>query len=295
MNIPRATRTLCMALFALLCASGALHAQEEIGKKGGGPVDIEWATLESKNYFIKYESVIAGGVVKEIKDALEEILAQYTAIFKFTPKEKFKVKFLNNMRSYEDQGGDPSHPGYFNPGSGYLVIREMEFYHLIPTVYHEAFHQYLQAYLPKGTEIPTWFNEGLAMYYEGIQRNKQTKQLDPKLIDYRKIIGTRDAIMTRTAIPLEKLIDATHNDFHHKENEDLHYSQSFGFVYFLMQGMGGKPVMQYAAELKKSTDKTSVPAVALANEKIFGKGRKNMKAIERRWKEYVLGLKLEEK
>jgi hypothetical protein len=49
----------------------------------------------------------------------------------------------------------------------------------------------------------------------------------------------------------------------------------------MMQGMGGKPVMAYAAELKKSKD------IKAANEKILGKDRKNLKSFETRWKDYV--------
>lgn len=267
-------------------------AQEEMGKKDPGKIDIEWAQAETKNYVVEYEKVIPGNTVKQVKDALEEILVQYTDIFKFTPKEKFKVRFLDNLNTFEQVGGDPSHPGFFSPGSGYLVVLQKEFYNLIPTLYHEAFHQYLQAYMAKDgkdTPIPTWFNEGLAMYYEGIQRNKQTKKLDPKLIDNRKIKRLQDAIFTRTALPLDKLINATPQEFHKKDKEELHYSQSFAFVYFLMQALGGKPVMQFATELQKSKD------AALADDKIFGKAKKNLKAIEKKWKEYVLGLKLDEK
>ena len=158
----------------------------------------------------------------------------------------------------------------------------------MPTVYHEAFHQYLEAYMGKGAPIPTWYNEGLAMYYEGMQKSRQTKKLDYKLIDNRKIGRLKEAIFTRSALPLQKLVDATHAEFHEKEKEELYYSQSFAFMYFLMQGLGGKQVLDFAKELKKSKD------VSLADDKIFGKKRKSLAAIEKKWKEYVLGLKLEE-
>jgi hypothetical protein len=283
------TRVLCcLVLVSIHGVPRTVVAQEELGKKQREKIKIEWAQYEAKNYAAEYESVIPLSTVKQVCEGMEEALAQYVTVFKFAPKEKFKVKFLESLNTYEQEGGDPSHPGYFNPGSGYLVIRQLPFYNLMPTVYHEAFHQYLEAYMGKGAPIPTWYNEGLAMYYEGMQKSRQTKKLDYKLIDNRKIGRLKEAIFTRSALPLQKLVDATHAEFHEKEKEELYYSQSFAFMYFLMQGLGGKQVLEFAKELKKSKD------VSLADDKIFGKKRKSLGAIEKKWKEYVLGLKLEE-
>ena len=52
-----------------------------------------------------------------------------------------------------------------------------------------------------------------------------------------------------------------------------------------MQGMGGKPVFQYASELKKTKSE------AAANEKVFGKDLKNLKSIEAKWKAYMAQVK----
>lgn len=159
----------------------------------------------------------------------------------------------------------------------------------MPTAYHEAFHQYLQDYIGRDVPIPIWFNEGLAVYFEGIQKDKVSKRLDYKKIDNRRLLRLKEALFTRSAIPLEKLIDATAEKFHEKEKEELHYSQSFAFAYFLMQAMGGKQVFQFAAELKKTKDPKK------AEEKIFGKARKSMKKMEQTWKQYTLNVKIEEK
>ena len=266
----------------------SLGAQEELGKKERPKILIEWAKKETKNYIIEYEKVIPDETVKKIADALEEVLVQYNAVFKFTSKQKLKVKFLDSRNTYIQEGGDPSHPGFYSSRSRCLVIQQMEFWNLLPTVYHEAFHQYLHEYMGDDVPIPLWFNEGLATYYEGMQKDKQSKKLDPKLIDNRKLRMVRDAVFTRSAIPLEQLVDATPEQFHDKEKEDLYYNQSFAVVYFLMQAMGGKPVFQYATELKKTKD------VAAATDKIFGKGRRNLKTIEKKWKEYVATVKIEE-
>lgn len=264
-----------------------LRGQEEVGRKERRKILIGWAKQESKNYSIQYEKVIPLTTVKQINDALEDVLTQYVLVFKYKPEEKLKVKFLDSMNTYEQEGGDPSHPGFFN--GQFLVIKQMPFYDLVPIVYHEAFHQYIHYFMGKGVTIPTWFNEGSAMYFEGIQKNKGTKKLDYKMIENRKLRMVRDKVFTRSTIPLDKLVDATYEQFHEKENEDLHYNQSFGLIYFFMQGMGGKPVFDFASELKKTKD------VKAATEKIFGKDRKNLKSIEAKWKEYLTKVTINEK
>jgi hypothetical protein len=164
----------------------------------------------------------------------------------------------------------------------------MPFYDLLPTVYHEAFHQYLQDYIGKEVSIPIWFNEGLAVYFEGMQPDKRTKKLDYEKIDNRRLKRLKEAIFTRSALPLEQLVDAGYEQFHDKEKEELHYSQSFAFAYFLMQAMKGKPVFQFASTLEKTKDPKK------AEEKVFGKERRNLKRMEAVWKQYTLAVKVDD-
>jgi len=279
-------------LLASLPAASSLIAQDEVGKKERKKIEIQWSKYETKSYQVEYESVIPAGTVKQVADALEEVLTQYIQVFKHKPAEKLKVRFLDSPNTYEQEGGKPSTAGHFSPQTECLYLKQLPFYELIPTAYHEAFHQYLHFYVGKDVPIPTWFNEGMAGYYEEIQKNKETKKLDYKLIDNRKLRMVRDKVMTRTAVPLAKLIDLSWNDFHDKadpQKETLHYNQSFGLIYFFMQARGGKPIFQYTEELRKSKDPRA------AEEKLFGKERKGLKTLEAQWKQYMLQVKLEEK
>ena len=207
---------------------------------------------------------------------------QYKALFRFKPSKKMLVRFMDSENTYEQVGGDPRMAGFYNPGSGYLVIKQMPFYELVPVVYHEAFHQYLHAFVGD-VRIPIWFNEGMAVYFEGMQRDEKskTKALNSKLIKRGKIRMVKDAINTRTQIPLETLLKVTHEEFHDKENESLYYSQSFAVMFYFMQLSRGKAALNYMKELKKSGDSEA------ANAKLFGKKMKNLKKIESSWKSYI--------
>ena len=272
-------------LFLLLLLSAgifpALTAQEKIGK-ARGKIKITWAELNTKNYKIEYEGAIPVQTAQKIGQELEDILVQYKTLFRFKPSKKMLVRFMDSLNTYEQVGGNPRMAGFYNPGSGYLVIKQMPFYDLVPTVYHEAFHQYLHAFVGD-VRIPIWFNEGMAVYFEGMQRDEKskTKGLSPKLIKRGKIRMVKDAINTRTQIPLETLLKVTHEEFHDKENEALYYSQSFAVMFYFMQLSRGKAALNYMKELKKSGDSEA------ANAKLFGKKMKNLKKIEAGWKNYI--------
>jgi hypothetical protein len=275
------------ALAALAVLSGPLlFSQEGLGKKAE-KIKIEWQHQETKNYSFDSEKVVPSSTVKTVGLELEDILEQYVGLFREKPSARLTVKFLDSLNTYEQEGGDPSHPGHYNPSSRCLVVRQMPFTDLIPTVYHEAFHQYLATYVGPGTSIPTWFNEGTASYFEQMQREKGTKKLNPRLIEKRKFRMVKDAFLTRAEIPLEKLIDASYEEFHAKDKESLYYTQSFAMIYFLIQTAGGKAVAGYMQELKKTKD------VEAANAKLFGPARKNLKKVEKAFKDYTLAMKLD--
>ena len=207
---------------------------------------------------------------------------QYQGLFRFKSSKKMLVRFMDSENTYEQVGGDPRMAGFYNPGSGYLVIKQLPFYDLIPIVYHEAFHQYLHSFVGD-VQIPIWFNEGMAVYFEGMQRDEKSKvkALSPKLIKRGKIRMVKDAINTRTQIPLETLLKVTHEEFHDKENESLYYSQSFAVMFYFMQLSRGKAALNYMKALKKTGDPEA------ANTKLFGKKMKNLKRIEASWKSYI--------
>ena len=273
--------TLFLLIFSAAGLCPALSAQEKIGK-ARGKIKITWSELNTKNYKIEYEGAIPVQTAHKIGQELEDILVQYKALFRFKPSKKMLVRFMDSENTYEQVGGDPRMAGFYNPGSGYLVIKQMPFYELVPVVYHEAFHQYLHSFVGD-VRIPIWFNEGMAVYFEGMQRDEKskTKALSPKLIKRGKIRMVKDAINTRTQIPLETLLKVTHEEFHDKENDALYYSQSFAVMFYFMQLSRGKAALNYMKELKKSGDSEA------ANAKLFGKKMKNLKKIEAGWKSYI--------
>jgi hypothetical protein len=277
-----------ISLCGLLAFAGPSIAQDDLRGKEK-KIDIVWKEMSTKNYTIKFESAVPKGTIDKIGKELEDVLVEYIRVFKVKPTEKFVVKFMDSPNTYKQEGGDKSHPGMYieKPGEKYLLIQQMPWYDLIPITYHEAFHQYASMYMGD-SRMPTWFNEGMASYYEAVLRNDDDK-LDLSLIYNRKLRMVQSAIRTRSQLKLEPLIDSTYEDFHDKDKESLHYTQSFAFIYFLMRAKKGKPVFAYAKELKKTGD----PEKALA--KILGRDRKKLKKTEKSFLGFTRAEKLVDK
>lgn len=273
------------ALLLGLFFVGDLRAQHGLGGGERKWIELEWASTETENYAIEYEKGIAGSTIDRIGKELEDALEQYILTFRVKPKkgEKLKVRLLDTLNTFEQVGGDPSHPGFFRPSDKYLVLLNKPFHNLIPTTYHEAFHQYLDMFLGDGVQCPTWFNEGMASYFERMKRRPHgSKALTTDLIDNRRLRMVREAVQTRDAIPLEKLIDASYKEFHAKDREGLYYTQSFAMAYYIMKVLKPKTALKYMLVLKKTQD------VEKANAKIFGKNRKRLAKVEKHFKNYIL-------
>ena len=273
------------ALLLGLSFVGDLRAQHGLGGGEREWIKLEWDSTETENYAIEFEKGIAGSTIARIGEELEDALEQYILTFRVKPKKgaKLKVRLLDTLNTFEQVGGDPSHPGFFRPTDKYLVLLNKPFHKLIPTTYHEAFHQYLDMFLGDGVQCPTWFNEGMASYFERMKRRPHgSKALTTDLIDNRRLRMVREAVKTRDSIPLAQLIDASYKEFHSKDREDLYYTQSFAMAYYIMEKLNPKMALKYMVVLKKTQD------VEQANAKLFGKERKRLAKMEKHFKKYIL-------
>ena len=118
----------------------------------------------------------------------------------------------------------------------YLFLKQMKYYDLIPTLFHEAFHQYIHLFLDFDDSLPIWFNEGVAEYFSEMKRDPGTgknRKLNPKRIGKDRLRGVKSAVEAGTHSHLSKFIHVSHEEFHDKSdrtNEQRHYDQSFAFT-----------------------------------------------------------------
>ena len=93
--------------------------------------------------------------------------------------------------------------------------------------FHEGFHQYLFLITPPQADVPTWFNEGHATYFETfrIRGNAAAPALSPRIEVARRATGLRNAE------GLARMMAASQPEFYASAND--HYAVAWLLVHWL--------------------------------------------------------------
>ncbi|MGA8807038.1 MAG: DUF1570 domain-containing protein, partial [Thermoanaerobaculia bacterium] len=97
-------------------------------------------------------------------------------------------------------------------------------------VYHELTHYFLRNTV--SSQVPLWFNEGLAEFYSTFSGSKDTVDVGRPVEDH--IAWLR----TQPLIPLRDLFAITHDskDYHEGNRQGVFYAESWALVHYLMIG-----------------------------------------------------------
>lgn len=144
------------------------------------------------------------------------------------------------------------------------------------TLVHEIVHPFMESNFP---DCPAWFNEGLASLYEqcGDNRGRIWGRTNWRLK------GLQEAIGEKTVPPFEMLCGTTTLEFY-DEDPGTNYSQARYLCYYLQQ----KGVLaKYYHEFVKNSDDDPTGFKTL--QRVLGEA--DMVTFQKRWEEFVLGLK----
>lgn len=147
---------------------------------------------------------------------------------------RFRVYLFSGEAGYKDYAGKilgsaPAHTaGLYSPVLKQLLIwnvpkrEDME-----RTVRHEGFHQFLDHTV---VAPPTWFNEGMAEYWETAERQKGQLRGGQVRRDHHASL-----LRARATLPsLQQLLAGTRSDFY--ANAFVRYPQAWALVHFLREG-----------------------------------------------------------
>ncbi len=163
---------------------------------------------------------------------LERIRKYYEKVF--PPRKQITkvsvVRVCQDKEEYHQYGGPGGSAGYFNPGSGELVIYDAskdggtaDSYSVL---FHEAYHQYLY-YAVGQVSAHSWFNEGYGDYFSGSNPKKGFKI---GVFDWRT--GTvKKAVSEKKNVHLKDLFYYTQRQYY--ANPSVCYAQGWALVYFL--------------------------------------------------------------
>ena len=243
-------------IFAIvLCSLAALPA--------GRPAHAKdtWVSVRSTNFFL-----IGNANEKEVRQVaarLEQFREVFSRLFprmKFTSPVPTTVVVFKSDSSYKPfkpvvEGKTTAVAGYFQSGPdvNYITLTtEKREEHPYAVIFHEYVHLLVNNSLGR-TNIPTWFNEGLAEYYSTFDIKDDQEIHLGNLIDPHLHL-----LRTSQPVPLDKLfaVDYYALDRNKHEARGLFYAQSWALVHYLIQGNEGKRTRQlglFLDQLRQNT------------------------------------------
>ena len=203
-----------------------------------------WLSARTKNFFI-----LGNASEKEIRQVglkLEQFREAFTHIFptmRFNTPVPTTVIVFKNDSSYRPFKPGTNVAGYFQPGTdvNYITLnaevmrngygqRSDQF----EVIYHEYTHLLVNNTF---SNVPVWFNEGLAEYYSTFDI-----QDDQKVVIGRGIGNHVLLLRNSKMLPLPVLLGVDHKSEHYNEGnkKNIFYAQSWALMHYLIIGKEGR-------------------------------------------------------
>ncbi|MGB7203403.1 MAG: tetratricopeptide repeat protein [Pyrinomonadaceae bacterium] len=202
----------------------------------------EWIQVRSKNFFL-----IGNASEKDIRKVgtrLEQFRETFRLLLKnanLTSPIPTNVVVFKSDASYKnfkpkrsDGKIDTFIAGYFQPGEdvNYITLStEGEDARTYETIFHEYIHFIVDTNFGK-SEVPAWFNEGLAEYYSTfeIEENQEVKLGLPQN-------NHLDLLQQNKLMPLDQLFGVSNYQLHQTGNHsrNIFYAQSWALIHYMMQ------------------------------------------------------------
>ena len=220
-----------------------------------------WTQVRSKNFLL-----IGNDSEKDIKKAgtkLEQFREAFRLLFpntNLTSSVPPNVVVFKNDSAYKpfkpkraDGKIDEWIAGYFQPGEdvNYITLAAGgDESSTFGTIFHEYVHFIIDANFGK-TEVPQWFNEGLAEYYQTFE-----------IVDDIKVklglaqAGHLELLKQTKLMPLEQMLKVSNYQLHQSggHSRSIFYAQSWALVHYLTQGGKTAALNTYLKAVLNGTD-----------------------------------------
>jgi thioredoxin-like negative regulator of GroEL len=246
----------------------------------------EWIQVRSKNFYL-----IGNAPEKEIRKVatrLEQFRETFRLLFQtanLTASIPTNVVVFKSDSAYKpfkpkraDGKTDNFIAGYFQPGEdvNYITLStEGEDADTFGTIFHEYVHFIIDTNFGK-SEVPPWFNEGLAEYYQtfSIEEDQKVKLGLPQ--------SEHLALLSQTKfIPLDTLFKISNYALHQNgaHSRSIFYAESWALIHYLLLNKKGANLDKFLALLLKD-----VPAER-AFQEAFQMGYADMEKLLRKYVE----------
>src|SRR5215204_1608110 len=205
----------------------------------------DWLKIQSKNF-----QLVGNANEKDLRHVaskLEQFRYVFTQLFprmNFNSPIPTRVVVFRDKKAYEQFRVVEWAAGYFQPGDdiNYIVLTaEGNDRQNYTTIFHEYTHFLIDNSLGR-SNIPPWFNEGIAEYYEQfLIENDQKVTLGGLNQGHLQILGRSQFI------PFESFFATDYYTLHKqsKDSAQLFYAQAWSLLHYLLQGAGGAKRAQF--------------------------------------------------
>ncbi len=203
----------------------------------------QWLQVRSKNFFLVGNA--SEKDIRKVATRLEQFRETFRQVFRnanlVSPISTNVVVFKNDS-DYKpfkplraDGKADNFIAGYFQPGEdvNYITLSAGgDDAEMFGTIFHEYVHFIVNSNFGK-SEVPPWFNEGLAEYYQTfeIADDQKVKLGLPQSIHLSLLLQSK-------MIPLETLFGISNASLHQRgdHSRSIFYAESWALMHYLIQG-----------------------------------------------------------
>ncbi len=218
-------------------------------------------------YDMQKDQIVAASGLEKLADDLDQLRQKHEALIQELRQQEKKLREHFNGR-----------PPASMLNQLYQVRRRIEFLNnenecvfdrqntrLFTTLYHEAFHAYLNNYVfpASDADVPHWLNEGLAQIFETAL--VETGELRVGHVDADRLTRVKDAVRQKQLVPLRELLATEPKDFYAAHQSDAQASNRYflaawALAYYLTfdrKVLGTQALEQYVGAARRGGDRLS--------------------------------------
>jgi len=194
-------------------------------------------------------------------------------------RQKLPFYVFRKKEDYVAAGGLPGSGGVFAGDKLMAIAGDQVSGRTWRVIQHEGFHQFVRHVV--GGDIPTWFNEGLAEYFEEARFTGDGFVVG--LVPPRRLGRLKEAMQAGRPMALSEMMQISQREWNEHLPKTANYDHAWSLVHFLVHAEDGKYVKALNGFLKDVG--WCRLAYEQAWEKHFGS---NVDAFEAKWREYWL-------
>jgi len=247
MKVPRSVLLGLLSLLLVIASHSPAAAKDE------------WLEVRSKNFYLIGNA--SDKDIRKVARKLEEFRETFRLLFNTVslaspvPTHVIVFKSDDNFKPFKpkraDGKADTGIAGYFQRGEdvNYIAVSASGSDEEFGTIYHEYVHFIVNSNFGK-SEVPPWFNEGLAEYYSTFQVvDDQTIKLG--LADSNHLFLLQQSKL----MPLEQLFKVSNRQLHAQggHSRSIFYAESWALIHYLILGNKGPGLDKFLAAVLKGT------------------------------------------